>query len=267
MDFAWSQAERELYDSALAFARSLETDRAPLEDGSPFSRDHWRRCGEFGLLGLSASVDLGGAGFGALVTARILEAFGRGCKDGGLLFSASAHLFACTMPIAEYADAELKRSLVPRLARGELIGANAITEAEAGSDVAALKTKATRVGDDYVLDGTKSYVTNGPVADVFLVYAATQANGGFFGLTAFVVDNGTPGLVVGRPFRKIGLHSAPTCEIYLESCRIPVSRRLGEEGQGMPIFQPSMSWERACLFPTYPSASERAPNIASAFAR
>jgi alkylation response protein AidB-like acyl-CoA dehydrogenase len=267
MDFAWSQAERELYEGALAFARSLEADRAPVEDGSPFPRDHWRRCGEFGLLGLSASPDLGGAGFGALTTARILEAFGRGCKDGGLLFSASAHLFACTMPIAEYADAELKRLLVPRLCRGELIGANAITEAEAGSDVAALKTKATRDGDDYVLEGSKSYVTNGPVADVFLIYAATQANQGFFGLTAFVVDGGTPGLVVGRPFRKVGLHSAPTCEVYLENCRVPVSRRLGEEGQGMPIFQASMSWERACLFATYLGAMERDLELAIAFAR
>src|SRR5260370_39661994 len=117
MDFAWSQAERELYDSALAFARSLETDRAPLEDGSPFSRDHWRRCGEFGLLGLSASGDLGGAGVGALGTARLLEAFGRGCKGGGLLFSAAAHLLACTRPLAAYGDAQLKRALVPRLAR------------------------------------------------------------------------------------------------------------------------------------------------------
>src|SRR5260370_35562557 len=107
MDFAWSQAERELYDSALAFARSLETDRAPLEDGSPFSRDHWRRCGEFGLLGLSASVDLGAAGVGALVAARILEAVGRGCTDGRPLFSASAPPFTCTMAIAEHETAEL----------------------------------------------------------------------------------------------------------------------------------------------------------------
>jgi alkylation response protein AidB-like acyl-CoA dehydrogenase len=267
MDFAWSQAERELYEGALAFARSLEADGTPTGDASPFPRDRWRRCGEFGLLGLSAPADLGGAGFGALMTARILEAFGRGCKDGGLLFSASAHLFACTMPISEYADAELKRSLVPRLARGELIGANAITEAEAGSDVAALKTTAMRAGDDYVLDGSKSYVTNGPVADVFLVYAATEAKRGFFGLTAFVVDRATPGLVVGRPFRKVGLHSASTGELYLESCRVPASRRLGEEGQGMPIFQASMSWERACLFATYLGAMERDLDLAVAFAR
>lgn len=267
VDFAWSQPEHELYESALAFARRLEADRAPIDDSAPFSRDRWRRCGEFGLLGLSVSAELGGAGFGALTTAHILEAFGRGGKDGGLLFSAAAHLFACTMPIAEFAEPPLKQVLVPPLARGDLIGANAITEGEAGSDVAALKTTATREGDDYVIDGSKSYVTNGPVADVFLVYASTHANRGFFGLTAFALDRDTPGVVVGRPFRKIGLHSAPTCEVYFESCRVPAVRRLGEEGQGMAIFQASMSWERACLFAIYLGAMERDLELAIAFAR
>ena len=171
------------------------------------------------------------------------------------------------MPIAEYADVELRRTLVPRLASGALIGANAITEAEAGSDVAAVKTTATRDGDHYTLNGTKSYVTNGPVADVFLVYAATHADRGFFGLSAFVLDKGTRGLVVGRSFPKIGLHSAPTCEVYFENCRVPASRRLGEEGQGISIFQASMGWERGCLFAAYLGAMDRDLGVAISFAR
>ena len=162
MDFAWSESDCELHDCATAFARSLNGSG---DESDAFSLEAWRRCGEFGLLGLSVPLDFGGGGLGALLTARVIEAFGRVCTNGGLLFSAAAHLFACTMPIVEYADAELKRTLAPKLARGELVGANAITEAEAGSDVAAVKTVATRDGDYYVLNGVKSYVTNGPVAN------------------------------------------------------------------------------------------------------
>jgi alkylation response protein AidB-like acyl-CoA dehydrogenase len=264
MDFAWSEADCDLYDRATKFARDL---RGAGAEGEPFPLEDWRRCGEFGLLGLSVPEALGGGGFGALTTARIIEAFGRACTNGGLLFSAAAHLFACTMPIVEYADAELKQTLSPKLARGELIGANAITEAEAGSDVAAVKTTATRSGDHYVLNGTKSYVTNGPVADVFLVYASTTATRGFFGLTAFAVDRKTPGLVVGRPFRKVGLHAAPTGQVYFENCRVPASHRLGEEGQGMAIFQASMAWERGCLFAAYLGAMDRDLATAVSFAR
>jgi alkylation response protein AidB-like acyl-CoA dehydrogenase len=264
MDFAWSEADRELYERAATFARSL---KGPSGADDPFPLEDWRRCGEFGLLGLSAPVHLGGGGFGALTTAHVIEAFGRACTNGGLLFSAAAHLFACTMPIAEYADPELNRALTPKLSRGELVGANAITEAEAGSDVATVKTTATRDGDHYVLNGTKSYVTNGPVADLFLVYAATSTTRGFFGLTAFAVDRKTPGLVVGRPFRKVGLHAAPTGQVYFEDCRVSASRRLGEEGQGMSIFQGSMAWERGCLFAAYLGAMERDLATAISFAR
>jgi alkylation response protein AidB-like acyl-CoA dehydrogenase len=270
MDFHWSSSDCELYERATAFARNLQSRLGrPVhgDDDASSWRENWRRCGDFGLLGLSVPAELGGTGCGALTTARVLEAFGKSCRDGGILFSSSAHLFACAMPIAEYGDIELKRGLVPRLASGELVGANAITEAEAGSDVAAAKTTATRDGDHYTLNGTKSYVTNGPEADVFLVYAATHANRGFFGLTAFVLDKKTPGLVVGRPFPKIGLHSAPTCEIYLENCRVPALRRLGEEGQGISIFQSSMAWERGCLFAAYLGAMERDLDVAIAFAR
>lgn len=260
MDFAWDAEEVELYDRALAFAKTLGTSRE-------FSRERWSRCGDFGLLGLSAPKELGGTGLGALVTARLLEAFGEGCSDAGLLFAASAHLFACVMPIVEHADAALARAYVPALASGRRIGANAISEAEAGSDVFAMKTAAVRDGDHYVLHGSKSYVTNGPVADTFLVYAVTRRDRGFFGLTAFVIDADMPGLVRGQPFHKVGLHSAPTGALYLDQCRVPIANRLGDEGQGAPIFQASMDWERVCLFAAYVGAMARDLVTAVSFAR
>jgi alkylation response protein AidB-like acyl-CoA dehydrogenase len=257
MNFDWSAVDRELYDRASHFAGSL---------GAPATDDR-RRCGDFGLFGLSLPEEFGGGGFGALTTAHILEAFGRRCPNGGLLFSATAHLFACAMPISEYGETELKRALLPGLARGAFLGANAITESEAGSDVASLRTTAVRDGDHYVLNGTKSYVTNGPIADVFLTYAVTHAKGGFFALSAFAIDRGTPGIVAGKPFSKIGLHEAATGPVYFENCRVPASRRLGEEGQGMAIFQASMSWERGCLFAAYLGAMETDLATAVKFAR
>ncbi len=248
MEFSWDSEESELYRGALTFAEKL---------GGVSPSDRWARCGDFGLLGLCAPRELGGSGLGALGTARVLEAFGRGCRDGGLLFSASAHLFACTMPIVEHAAPALAKRLVPGLASGKLVGANAITEAEAGSDVFAMKTTAALDGDDYVIEGTKSYVTNGPTADVLLVYAVTHPKRGYFGLSAFAVEAGTPGVVRGQPFRKVGLHGAQTGSVYFDRCRVPASQRLGDEGQGAPIFQASMDWERACLFASYLGAMDR----------
>lgn len=260
MDFAWKAEQRDLYERALAFARSLPQSRE-------FSRKRWERCADFGLLGLSVPKELGGAGLDALVTARVIEAFGKGCRDGGLIFSACAHLFACTMPIAEYASPSLAGNFVPPLAAGRVIGANAITEAEAGSDVFAMKTRAVLDGDHYVLNGTKTYVTNGPTADVFLVYAVTRADRGYFGLSAFVLENGTPGLVRGQAFDKVGLHSAPASALYLDHCRVPATNLVGEEGQGASIFQASMGWERSCLFAAYVGAMEHDLETAVAYAR
>jgi L-prolyl-PCP dehydrogenase len=264
MNFDWSATDRELYERAAEFARSLDATSTASGSQAPAN---WRRSADFGLVGLSLPIEFGGGGFGALTTAHVVEAFGRHCSNGGLLFSASAHLFACAMPIFEYGDAALKQSLLPKLASGEFVGANAITESEAGSDVAALRTTAVRDGDDYVLNGVKSYVTNGPQADVILTYAATHAHRGFFGLSAFVVEKDTPGFVAGKAFAKIGLHDAPTGQVYFENCRVPASRRLGEEGQGMAIFQASMAWERGCLFAAYLGAMERDLDTAVSFAR
>ena len=178
MDFGWSQPQVELYDRILAFARSqLNGNVAERMERHEFGAKEWRACGDFGLLGLSVPESFGGQGLDMLTTALAVESFGRGAEDAGLVFSASAHLFACTMPIAENASTVLKHGYLPGLATGKLIGANAITEAGAGSDVFALATRAVRDGDHYVLDGVKSYVTNGPVADVGDINEGLEALG------------------------------------------------------------------------------------------
>lgn len=268
MNFDWTPTEEELYSRIVEFCRARLNDDVGVRDREHrFGAEQWRACGKMGLLGLSIPERNGGMGLSALSTARMVEAFGCGCEDMGLVFSAAAHLFACAMPISDFGEEPLQRRLLPGLARGALIGANAITEAEAGSDVFALRTTARRDGDHYVLSGVKSFVTNGPIADVFVVYAKTDPTHGFLGISAFVVDRGAPGLTLGGAMVKMGLTTSPTCSIYLDECRVPVANRLGEEGQGAAVFESSMRWERACLFAGYIGAMDRQLDRTIGYAR
>ncbi|MEV0676152.1 acyl-CoA dehydrogenase family protein [Actinosynnema sp. NPDC050436] len=244
MDFGWHPAAQADFDRVRAEAAGW-----PDRTGASL-RELWRRCGDAGLLGYSVPADLGGSGHGFLDTARVMEAFGRGCPDMGLVFASLAHLFACAMPIAEHGDERVRARVLPLLASGEWVGANAITEEDAGSDVTALRATARADGDHYVLDGVKSFVSNAPEADVFVVYASTDPGFGHLGVTGFVVRRDVPGLSV-RPFEKAVLGTCPAGEVRFEGCRVPASHVLGVPGQGAAIFQSSMRWERTCLFAAY----------------
>lgn len=265
MDFSWSEEQNDVYNKFLHFAQTeLHKDEG---QDKFWTRAQWKTCGEAGLLGLCAPTLYGGSGFGALTTARAVEAFGCGCEDTGLVFSAAAHLFACCMPIVECASKELKERVLPGLCSGELVGANAITEKDAGSDVFAMKTRAVRDGNSYILNGVKSYVSNGPVADVFVTYAMTNPAHGYLGVTGFVVERDAPGLVIGSAFPKMGLTSTPACQISFNECRVPDAHVLEREGQGSLVFKRSMQWERACLFALYVGLMERQLEQSVAYAR
>jgi alkylation response protein AidB-like acyl-CoA dehydrogenase len=268
MQFSSSAEQDRLYEEAREFALARVNPAVRARDAAPYFSEHeWRLCGELGLLGSCVPEQYGGGGHDALTVARIVEGFAKGCSDTGLVFSACAHLFAVAMPIAEHGDDDLKQRVLPRLAGGEWVGANAITEAEAGSDVFSLQTRAVRDGSRYLLTGTKTFVTNGPVADCFLVYASTEPDHGYLGISAFVVEGDPPGLTRGEHFDKIGLTGAPVCEVRLEDCPVDVSSRLGEEGSGAEIFRSSMSWERACLFAQYLGVMDRQLEEVVAFAK
>jgi alkylation response protein AidB-like acyl-CoA dehydrogenase len=162
-----------------------------------------------------------------------------------------------SVPLAECGTDAQKQRYLPRLCSGEWIAGNAMTEAGAGSDAFSVATTAVRDGDDYVVSGTKSFVTNGTVADLFLVYGATRDGAGPLGITAFLVERAAAGVRVGEAFEKLGLGRSPICTIYLEACRVPTSQLLGRPDRGASVFQRSMTWERACLFAAYVGRGER----------
>ncbi len=258
MDFSYTPAQKELYDRVLRFAREqlnhgvLERDRE-----RRFPHKEWRLCGEFGLLGLCVPEEYGGMGLDHLSTALALEALGRGCQDMGLVFALSAHQLACSRPIVDGGSEELKQRVLPKLCSGEWIAANAITEGEAGSDVFMLKTRSEPVGDGYRITGAKSYASNGPVADVFLVYANSAPEKGYLGIDAFVITRDMPGVTVGQPIDKMGLHTCLTSSVYLSEVEVSAEQRLGSPCGGAALFTDSMMWERSCLFASYVGAMER----------
>ena len=206
-------------------------------------------------------------GLDVLSTAHVFEGLGLGCADRGLLFAAAAQLFACTTPLVEHGSAALKSELLADFIAGKCIVGNAITEPEAGSDTSRLASHARRDGDDYVLNADKSYVTNGPVADWFLVYAVTAKNAGHLGISAFFVPRDYPGVTVGPTFEKLGLGGAPVGALYLNECRVSKTFLLGGEGHGARIFAGSMKWERACLFAIFLGAMEKQLDVCIEYAR
>lgn len=252
MDFGWTAAQRELAK------RVCDQARAELPgDPRPFDRKRWQAMGALGALGSSICPEYGGLGLGALDTALVFEVLGRECADTGLVFAAAAHLFACAMPISEFGTESLRKRLLPGLCGGELVAANAMTEHEAGSDVSAMRTTAREVPGGFVLDGHKSFVSNGPVAQVCVTYAVTDPAAGHFGITAFALETATPGVVVGEPFDKLGMHGCLAGTVSFGKCFVPDDAVLGERGQGAAIFQYSMGWERACLFALFLGLQDR----------
>jgi alkylation response protein AidB-like acyl-CoA dehydrogenase len=251
MDFTWTPEQLALQESVRDFGRqSLAEPFEDAESAGILRRDAWRRCAEFGVLGLCIPEEYGGSGFDPLTAVGALEALGYACRDNGLLFALNAQMWAVQAPVLRFGTPEQRERYLPPMVRGEWIGAHGMTEPGSGSESFALKTMARRDGDRYVLAGSKTFVSNAPDADVVLVFATGDPRRGFMGISAFLVDRDAPGLRIGRPIEKMGLRTAPMSEVFLEDCRIPVSQRLGREGNGGTIFKHSMTWERCCILAT-----------------
>ncbi len=257
-----------LRQEVTAFAQgALRDDVVRLDSEAAFPREAWQRCAEFGIQSMPIPVEYGGLGLDALTIMLALEALGYGCQDNGLIFALNAQMWACQVPIAKFASEEQKRRYLPGLADGSLIGAHALTEPESGSDAFALTTTAEEGDGGYVLNGAKTFVTNAPVADLFVVFATTDRSRGFAGLCAFLVDREAPGLSLGAPLPKMGLRTAKISEVFLDDCYVPAERMLGKRGAGMAVFHHSMEWERGCILASAVGSMQRQLERSVAYAR
>ena len=205
------------------------------------------RCAEFGVQGLPVPEELGGSAADPITIALTMEALGYGCCDNGLLFSLGAQTWSCTLPLVRFGTDEQKRRYLPSLCDGSLIGVQAMTEPDSGSDAFAMRTSARRVDDGWILDGTKTFITNAPVAQIFVVFASTERDKGFAGVSAFLVERSNPGVSVTEPMAKMGLHTSPLAEVSFTDCRVPDAAILGKPGSGFAIFTTSMDWERSFI--------------------
>ncbi len=233
MDFTLSEEQKRLQLTV----RELATKKfAPVADEldrkQEFARENFETMSKLGLTGMGIPGEYGGSGGDKVSLAIVVEEIARACASTADILD--GHLFLCVEPIYIYGNEQQRRKYVPPLAKGQKVGAFAITEPEAGSDISSIKSTAVRDGDSYVLNGTKVFITNGDVADTTVVFANIPELGKR-GMTAFILETGTAGFTRGKKYDKLGMHAGTNAELIFKDCRVPVANRLGEEGQGMRI--------------------------------
>ncbi|MES2203587.1 MAG: acyl-CoA dehydrogenase family protein [Pseudomonadota bacterium] len=268
MDFSITPEQERLRKEVIQFAhQSLSCDMIKHDREAIFNRDAWQKCGEFGVQGWLIPTNYGGKGFDILTAIYGMQALGYSCKDNGFLFGMNAHIWACEMPLLAFGSDAQKEKYLPLLASGQWIASHSATEPQAGSDIFNLKTTAQKKDDKYILNGAKHYVTNGAVADLFIVFASVDLALGEKGLTVFLIEKNTPGLVVTPVISTMGDRTAQVTRLKLENCEVPVSHRLGAEGAGMTIFSHSMEWERGFILGTAVGTMERILEKSMEYAR
>jgi alkylation response protein AidB-like acyl-CoA dehydrogenase len=252
MDISFTREQQEICRAIIDFARRelnpgiMERDRLGV-----FPRDLWEKCAKQRILALPFPVHLGGDGFDFVTTVAVFQALGYACKDAGLIHAMASQII-CGIQLLLFANEAQKEALLPDLSSGRLIYAQAITEPGSGSDAFAMQTKAIKRDGTYLLNGTKTMISNGPVADRAIIFAITdERKKALGGTSCFLVSKDLPGFSTGKPMQKMGLRTLENGELVFTDCQIPADSLLGHEGQGMIIFSESMEWERilipACL--------------------
>lgn len=258
MDFAWSDQQRELLDAVGRFAsKQLDYDVIANDRDAVFNHDAWKKCGEFGIHGLPVPAEYGGLGMDPLTTVAALERLGYACKDNGLLFSINAHMWTAIIPVLSNGTEAQKQKYLPGLCNGTLIGGNAMSEPNSGSDAFSLSTTAVKKGSTYILNGSKIFVTNGPIADLLVVFVTMDKARGADGLCAFLVEKDSPGLDVSKKIEKMGVRTSPMAEVFFTDCEVPEENLLGKEGAGSFMFTKSMTWERGCILASAVGSMQR----------
>jgi isovaleryl-CoA dehydrogenase len=218
---------------------------AAIDRENRFPRELWPQLGELGLLGVTVEETQGGAGMGYLAHVVAMEEISRASASVGLSYGAHSNL--CVNQLRRWATASQKERCLPRLLSGEHVGALAMSEPGAGSDVIGMRTRAEKRGDHYVLNGSKMWITNGPEADVVVVYATLDPELGARGVTAFIVERGMPGFTTAQKLDKLGMRGSDTCELVFEDCKVPAANLLHKEGYGAEVLMSGLDYERVVL--------------------
>jgi isovaleryl-CoA dehydrogenase len=245
-DFGLGEDIDLLRESVCAFASDRIAPRAAaIDESNEFPRDLWPELGEMGLLGITVEEEYGGSALGYLAHVVAMEEISRASASVGLSYGAHSNL--CINQLRRWGNAEQKARWLPKLVSGEHLGALAMTETGAGSDVMSMRTTASRDGDEYVLNGSKMWITNAPQADIVIAYAVSDSEAGSRGLSAFVVERGMPGFSTPQKLDKLGMRGSDTSEVLFEDCRVPAANRLAEEGKGAAILMSGLDYERVVL--------------------
>jgi alkylation response protein AidB-like acyl-CoA dehydrogenase len=234
LNLALTEEQKLLQKSVREFAESEVKPLAKeLDETGHFPRKLFRKAAELGLTGVAFPEFEGGAGFDHVAYAIVIEEISRCCASTGVILSVQNSLY-CD-PIHRYGTQEQKKSFLLPYTRGEKIGCYALTEPQAGSNAAALQTKAVKKGEKYVVNGTKAWITNGGAADAAIVYVNTEPAKGEKGISALVVEKGTPGFKIGKEEKKLGINATACCELVFTDCEVPVANRIGNEGEGYKV--------------------------------